>query len=97
MIERRAVKISALVLGLLFAFGCTSQAVKDDITAAKASADAAMSAAREAGDAASAAANAASRAQQTADAAASAAAKAQACCDANTARMNRAFEKAMGK
>ncbi len=97
MIERRAVKISALVLGLLLAVGCETSQMKEDISAAKASADAAMSAAREAGDAASAAANAASRAQQTADAAASAAAKAQACCDANTARMNRAFEKAMGK
>lgn len=66
------------------------KAAQQDAAAAKASADAAAAAAKAANDSAAAA-------QNTANQAGSAAKAAQACCDANSEKLDRAFQKSMGK
>jgi hypothetical protein len=85
--------------------GCVSNSKFDEY---KASNDAAVQAARQeaataastakaAADAAKAAADAAAMAQNTANQAGQAAKAAQACCDANSEKIDRAFQKSMGK
>ena len=66
------------------------KAAQQEAAAAKASADAATAAARAATDAAASAQNTANQAGQAAKAA-------QACCDANSEKIDRAFQKSMGK
>jgi uncharacterized lipoprotein NlpE involved in copper resistance len=66
------------------------KAAQQDAAAARAAADAATAAAKAATDAAAAASN-------TANQAGSAAKAAQACCDANSEKIDRAFQKSMGK
>jgi hypothetical protein len=66
------------------------KAAQQDAAAARAAADAATAAAKAATDAAAAA-------QNTANQAGSAAKAAQACCDANSEKIDRAFQKSMGK
>ncbi len=90
--------------GLGMASGCASTSMQTQLDEArqmaqKASQDAAaaLAAAREAGSAAADARSMASSAKESADAARAAAGSAQACCDANTARMERMFKKAMSK
>jgi len=67
------------------------------IKAAQQEAANASNAARAAGDAAKAAADAAAMANNTANQAGQAAKAAQACCDANSEKIDRAFQKSMGK
>jgi murein lipoprotein len=66
------------------------KAAAQEAAAAKASADAANAAASSASSAASAAQSAANQALQAAK-------SAQACCDANSEKIDRAFQKSMGK
>ena len=66
------------------------KAAAQEAAAAKAAADSATAAAKAASDAAAAA-------QGTANQAAQAAKGAQACCDANSEKIDRAFQKSMGK
>jgi hypothetical protein len=100
----KALKVGAAALILAAAAGCTSQETLAKIDAANAAAKAASqdaAAAKAAADsaaaAASSAANAASAAQSTASQALSAAQASQACCDATNEKIDRAFQKSMGK
>lgn len=85
--------------------GCVSQSKFDEhvassdaaIKAAAQEAAAAKAAADSAGAAASAAANSANSAASSANQAMQAAKAAQACCDANSEKIDRAFQKSMGK
>jgi hypothetical protein len=90
---------AALILGL--ATGCANTTTLDEVraTAEQAAADAA--AAKTAAEAARAAADRASQqaasAQSTASQALTTANSAQSCCDANTERLERMFQKSMSK
>ena len=85
--------------------GCVSQSDFDKlvassdaaIKAAAQEAAAAKAAADSAGAAAASASNAASAAQSAANQAAASAQAAKACCDANSEKIDRAFQKSMGK
>jgi hypothetical protein len=85
--------------------GCVSQSKFDEyvasndaaVKAAQQEAAAASNTARAAADASKAAADAANGASNTANQAAQAAKAAQACCDANSEKIDRAFQKSMGK
>jgi hypothetical protein len=95
-----ALRASALALFVAMAAGCASAGLDDvKATADRAAADAAAaaSAAEAARAAADRAAQAASAAQSTADQALAAATEAQACCEANTEKMERMFQKSMSK
>jgi hypothetical protein len=95
--------VAAVVLAS--ASGCVSQSKFDEhvasadaaIKAAAQEAAAAKAAADAAGAAAASANSAASAAQSSANQAAQAAKGAQACCDANSEKIDRAFQKSMGK
>ena len=94
--------VAALIVAT--ATGCTSKDTLARIDAANAAAKAAAqdaAAAKSAADAAAASAssasNAASAAQSTASQALQAAQGAQACCDATNEKIDRAFQKSMGK
>ena len=97
--NKTALKVSALLLTLGLAAGCatTGTDVEDTTNRAAADAAAAASAAEAARAAADRAAQAAARAQSTADQALAAATEAQACCEANTERMERMFERSQSK
>ena len=91
IVKTLTVGVAALIVAT--ATGCTSKdtlARIDDAAAAKSAADAASAAA-------SSASNAASAAQSTASQALQAAQGAQACCDATNEKIDRAFQKSMGK
>jgi hypothetical protein len=100
----KALKAGAAALILVGAAGCESKETLAKIDAANAAAKAAAqdaAAAKAAADSAAAAAssagNAASAAQSTANQALSAAQASQACCDATNEKIDRAFQKSMGK
>jgi hypothetical protein len=98
--KNTALRASALALFVAMAAGCASAGLDDvKATADRAAADAAAaaSAAEAARAAADRAAQAASAAQSTADQALAAATEAQACCEANTEKMERMFQKSMSK
>jgi hypothetical protein len=102
IVKTLTVGVAALIVAT--ATGCTSKDTLARIDAANAAAKAAAqdaAAAKSAADAASAAAssasNAASAAQSTASQALQAAQGAQACCDATNEKIDRAFQKSMGK
>jgi hypothetical protein len=100
----KTLTVAAAALMLAATTGCESKKVQEQIDAANAAAKAAAqdaAAAKSAADAAAAAAasagNAASAAQSTANQALQAAQGAQACCDATNEKIDRAFQKSMGK
>ena len=98
---KNVLKVGAAVLVLGVASGCANTAAMDEIreTAEAAARDAA--AARTAAEAARTAADRASQqaasAQSAANQALSAANSAQSCCDANTERLERMFQRSMSK
>jgi hypothetical protein len=98
---KNVLKVSAAVLVLGLASGCSSTATieKAQATADAAARDAAAakSAAEAARATADSAAQAARGAQSTADKAMSAATASEACCEANTDRLERIFQKSMSK
>jgi Alanine-zipper, major outer membrane lipoprotein len=100
----KTLTIGAAAIIVATATGCTDKNTLSRIDAAEASAKAAAqeaAAARSAADSAAAAAasaaNAASSAQSTANQALQSAQGAQACCDATNEKIDRAFNRAMGK
>ena len=99
--KNTALRASALALFVVMAAGCASTSALNDVkaTADRAAADAASaaSAAEAARAAADRASQTASAAQSTADQALAAATEAQACCEANTEKMERMFQKSMSK
>lgn len=96
-----AMKAGAIAIALAIASGCATQSALDEV---KATADRALSeaqAAKSSADAASRAANDAKQmaaaAQSAADQAGRAAQAAQACCNRNSEKIDRMFEKAQRK
>lgn len=87
-------RVAILVLALSLAGGCASQQQIDEI---RDIAEAAQSTANNAASQASSALSTANQALTAARNAQAAAEAAQACCDANTSRIDRAFEQAMQK
>lgn len=90
----KIIKVSAIALLLSLLGGCAStkqlEAIQATADSALSKANAAHALATKANSTASEAANAASEAQKTADAALE-------CCNANTQKLDRMFEKAMMK
>lgn len=100
MMIKKVLKVSAIMLVLGVASGCSTTAITEaQATADRAASDAAAarSAAEAARAAADSAAQAAANAQSTADRAMSAATEAQSCCDANRDRLERMFQRGMSK
>ena len=93
--QTKIVKASVLALSLGMIGGCADMVAQ--IEQAKASAAAAMDRANEAYDLAQSASNKASEAAFAADEAQHAADAAQRCCNENSDKMDRMFEKAMMK
>ena len=99
--KKNVLKVGAAVLILGLASGCANTTALDEVraTAEQAAADAA--AAKTAAEAARAAADRASQQASSAQSAASQALQtansAQSCCDANTERLERMFQKSMSK
>lgn len=95
MIKHRLVSMPVIALAATLALGgCATtkelDALRAEVEALQLSAEAAKTGANDANAAAF-------RAQETANQALQAAADAQACCNANTERLNRAFERSMLK
>jgi hypothetical protein len=90
-------KLAALIGGVLLAAGCAHPVTVEDLNAVRATAQAAQSAANDAQQRANEARQMASGAQTTANQALNAAQQAQSCCDANTTRIDRAFEEIQSK
>ena len=97
--KKTALRASAIALIAAFAAGCATGMEDVKATADRAAADAAAaaSAAEAARAAADRASSAAAAAQSTADQALAAATEAKACCEANTEKMERMFQKSMSK
>ena len=94
---KNVLKTGVLLLVLGLAAGCANTDLQASVDRAAADAAAAASAAEAARAAADRAAQAAASAQSTADQALAAATEAQACCEANTEKMERMFQKSMSK
>ena len=101
MMIKNVLKVSVIVLVLGMSSGCVglpeierAQATADSAAKAAAAAQSIAEAARAAVDSA---AQAAANAQSTADQALSTATEAQACCDANSNRLERMFQKTISK
>jgi sensor c-di-GMP phosphodiesterase-like protein len=88
------IKVAFLAMALVLAGGCATTEQIDEI---RSIANSAQSTANNAASQASSALSAANRALDAARAAQTAANAAQACCDANTSRIDRAFEQSMQK
>ena len=88
------IKVTTLAMALALAGGCATQEQIDEI---RTIANSAQSTANNAASQASSALSTANQALDAARAAQSAATAAQACCDANTSKIDRAFEQAMQK
>lgn len=92
--KKTAIKASIVAAAIMIAGGCaTSQQIEE----IRGIAEAAQSSASNASSQASSALSTANQALDAARAAQSAAQAAQACCDANTSKIDRAFEQAMKK
>ena len=94
--DKRKVIIVASSLALALASGCAS-ITKEQLDEVRAMAEQAMSSSESAAATADKAMNTAESAMSKADAAMDAAGGAQACCDANSERIDRAFQKSMQK
>lgn len=92
----KATRLSALLLTAGLAAGCSSVTV-EQLDAVTATANNALSEARAAQDAANNALSVANDAKAAADSAQQAADAAQACCNANSERLDRMFQRAMQK
>ncbi len=98
-------KILTVTAAAIALAGCVSESKFNEhvassdaaIKAAQQEAAAATATAKAAADASKAAADAAAMANNTANQAGQAAKAAQACCDANSEKLDRAFQKSMGK
>jgi hypothetical protein len=88
------IKVAILAMALALAGGCASTEQIDEI---RSIANSAQSTANNAASQASSALSTANQALDAARAAQNAANAAQACCDANSSRIDRAFEQAMQK
>lgn len=98
---KNVLKVAAAVLVLGTAAGCTNTELLNEVSAKADAAAADAAAAKTAAEAARAAADRASQqaasAASTANQALSAANSAQSCCDANTERLERMFQRSMSK
>ena len=98
---KNVLKVGAAALVLGVASGCSNTTLLEEVRATANSAAADAAAAKSAAEAARAAADRASQqaasAQSTASQALSTANSAQSCCDANTERLERMFQKSMSK
>jgi hypothetical protein len=92
-----ALRAALLVGGFAIMTGCATKVTKEDLDAARATAEAAQNAANAAQRTATQAQQAASGAQSTANQALAAAQAAQACCDATNQKLDRMFEQRQKK
>ena len=88
------IKVTILAMALALASGCANQQQLDEV---RSIANSAQSTANNAASQASSALSTANQALDAARSAQSAANAAKACCDANTSKIDRAFEQAMSK